>query len=400
MDSVRLRNWAKVRPLRNLLGISIDWLCMIFVQATGIFILTHLDDWGLTGRERVLWSIPIGAPFVILTGCLMHRIGLMGHESSHHMLLPNRRANDILANLICFFPLWSSLLSYRAKHLGHHLHPNDPDKDPNFAGTKDELIFSKFPMPRPSFIWNYYAKFFWPPFVFRNLADLFHVLSVGAEKPKNLPFFLSPTKLGIVFLFTMVGLIYAFEATGNPRFVIGGPIAVYLVGVAIWLVIPGQHFRTSSSKLSYDPKLSGLLRVSFYAVAFVTISWIRHFGNFDLAPFYFGFWLLPLIYVFPYLMLLREVYQHANLGTDRLNNSRIIIADPFTRWAVLGYGNDFHLIHHIYPNIPHYNLKEAHHQLMEESSDYRDSIKETVGTFRAPEGGESLIESLGVGSKP
>ncbi len=371
---------------------------MITVQAGGILVMTHLDDWGLQGWSRVIWSIPIAMPFVILTGCLMHRIGLMGHESSHHLLLKNRSANDLLANLICFFPLWSSLLSYRAKHLGHHLYPNDPERDPNFAGSKEEHIYSRFPMPGPSFIYQYYGKFFWPPFVLRNLADLFQVLSVGTGQPKKIHFYQSPTKLGILFLFSLVGLVYAFEATGNPRIVIGGPLIVYLVAVAVWMALPGNCFRESTAKLSYDPKLSGLLRISFYAVTFIIISWIRHFGKFDFAPFYFAFWLLPLVYVFPYLMLLREVYQHANLGTDRLNNSRIIHADPFTRWAVLGYGNDFHLIHHIYPNIPHYNLRDAHKQLLSDSTAYREGIVETKGTFRAPQGEKSLIETLGTPS--
>ena len=367
---------------------------MLLVQASAFFVMTHLDDWGITGWARFWWSIPIALPFVILTGCIMHRIGLMGHESSHHMLLPNRRANDVLANLVCFFPLWSSLLSYRAKHSGHHRYPNDPGKDPNFAGSKDRLIFSRFPMNRPSFILNYYAKFFWPPFVLRNLADLFQVLSIGAGQPKKLRFYQSPTKLGVLFLFALVGLIYAFEATGNPRMVVGGPIAVYLVAVAVWLAMPVGRFNGSQAKLSYSQKLSGLMRISFYAVAFIAISWIRHFGGFDFAPFYFVFWLLPLVYVFPYLMLLREVYQHANLGTGRLDNSRIIHSDPITRWAVLGYGNDFHLIHHIYPTIPHYHLRQAHQQLLRDSAEYRDSIVETVGTFRAPEGEHSLIDTL------
>ncbi len=94
-------------------------------------------------------------------------------------------------------------------------------------------------------------------------------------------------------------------------------------------------------------------------------------------------------------MLLREIYQHANAGTGNLDNSRIIHADPFTRWAVLGYGNDFHLIHHIYPNIPHYQLREAHEQLRNGSDEYREQAEENRGIFKGSEGGQRpLIESL------
>ncbi|MEM1410679.1 MAG: 2Fe-2S iron-sulfur cluster-binding protein, partial [Pseudomonadota bacterium] len=80
--------------------------------------------------------------------------------------------NDLLADLLCFFPIWSSLVHYRNKHLNHHLYPNDPDHDPNLAGDKAEELFGRFPMPKPAFIYQYYLKFFWPPFVFRNLLDL------------------------------------------------------------------------------------------------------------------------------------------------------------------------------------------------------------------------------------
>jgi fatty acid desaturase len=74
------------------------------------------------------------------------------------------------------------------------------------------------------------------------------------------------------------------------------------------------------------------------------------------------------------------LYQHANLGTGTLDNSRIIYADPFTRWLLLGYGNDFHLIHHIYPNIPHYHLRAVHAKLVVESETYRKELEEVHGT--------------------
>lgn len=105
---------------------------------------------------------------------------------------------------------------------------------------------------------------------------------------------------------------------------------------------------------------------------------------------------MPLVYVFPYLMLLREVYQHANAGTGQLDNSRIIHADLFTRWALLGYGNDFHLIHHIYPNVPQYALRDVHHQLLAESGEYRSGIEETRGIVapRRAAAEPGLLEAL------
>jgi fatty acid desaturase len=159
--------------------------------------------------------------------------------------------------------------------------------------------------------------------------------------------------------------------------------------------LPESYFRQgSSSGLAYGRKAGAMYRLSYHAGIFFVLSWIRQTTGVNVSAFYILFWIFPLLYMFPYLMLLREVYQHANLGQGKLDNSRIIHADPFTQWALLGYGNDLHLVHHIYPNIPHYHLQAAHDELMETSPAYREEFEETVGVFRAPEGKRSLLDSL------
>jgi fatty acid desaturase len=106
-------------------------------------------------------------------------------------------------------------------------------------------------------------------------------------------------------------------------------------------------------------------------------------------------WVVPLIYVFPYLMLLREIYQHANADEGDLTNSRMMFTDPFTRWAVLGYGNGAHLVHHIYPNIPQYHLSEVHIRLLENSEAYETAAEETYGILRPwSENQPSLLDAL------
>tara|TARA_R110002096_G_scaffold273422_9_gene467267 strand:- start:1503 stop:2636 length:1134 start_codon:yes stop_codon:yes gene_type:complete len=364
--------------------------CLHFVA---IYCLTHFEDWGVA--SWVSWIV--GAFTVLMTGCFMHRIGLMGHEASHGLLVPNRVWNERLANLLCFFPLWSSAASYRAKHQGHHYHPNDPNKDPNLAGHKASELYARFPMPRPTFIWNYYAKFFWPPFVFRNLMDLFRVLAVGqspadasgAKAPKG---FLSPTVLGVLYLIGLIAIIRYSASTGNSTLIVVLPLAFLGAGLTAWRFLPLDRFGRAGRRK--EAKISAAIRLVFYSVLLLTMGWVRFATGFNLAFYYMLFWLLPLIYVFPYLMLLREIYQHANLGTGKLDNSRIIHADPFTRWALLGYGNDYHLVHHLYPNIPHYHLRAAHDAMMRESEVYRASLVETSGVFHAPEGQNSLLASL------
>ncbi len=396
LEPSELRQWTQVSPYRNLMSISGEYFALFVIQAGAIIVMENLGNWGLGSWVGVLVAVVT----ILLNGCLMHRIGLMGHEASHGLMVPNRGWNELLANLFCFFPLWSSAASYRAKHQGHHYHPNDPERDPNLAGSKADALYARFPMPRPSFIWNYYAKFFWPPFVFRNLLDLFRVLAVGKNADNgstgSSTWFAkatSPMTLGIIYLVGLVVVIRSSASTGNGTFVFTLPVLYLGLAVLVWRLIPNTRF--GNLKRTRNGKKMAMVRLLFYTALLLTFGWIRFLTGFNLASYYMLFWILPLVYVFPYLMLLREIYQHANLGTGKLNNSRIIHADFFTRWALLGYGNDFHLIHHLYPNIPHYHLRAAHEALLKKSPSYRESLIETTGVFRAPAGENSLLSSLG-----
>jgi fatty acid desaturase len=307
--------------------------------------------------------------------------------------------------LLCFFPLFGSMTTYRAKHLPHHLYPNQ-ERDPNMGNGKAERLYAKFPMPKMSFIYHYYLKFFWPPFILANLLDLLDVLAIGSgmspvpvsDKPNpkggSKLLRVKATILGIVYLGILIAVIHTTKNTPVFWLAIGG---TWLAAVVVWAFLPDSAF-FSAARLNFRHKTSGLLRLTFYTLVFSGLEQVRRETGIDLTWAYLILWVFPLIYVFPYLMLLREICQHANAGTGQLDNSRITHTDPFSRWAVFGYGNDFHLVHHIYPNVPHYHLRGTHDQLCDESTDYRDGVEVTYGTLSPPKSvkGErmSLLDSL------
>jgi fatty acid desaturase len=106
-------------------------------------------------------------------------------------------------------------------------------------------------------------------------------------------------------------------------------------------------------------------------------------------------WLLPLVTGFPYFMLLRDAYQHANTDEGRFTNSRVMFPDAFSRWAIFMYGSDIHLTHHLYPTVPHYKLRRLHESLKRNSTQYADEVVETYGTFRrSRQGYPCLIETI------
>lgn len=58
----------------------------------------------------------------LLIGLRQHGLALLGHDGAHHMFSRNQRMNDLVANVLCFWPLGAALEGYRAFHLRHHKH--------------------------------------------------------------------------------------------------------------------------------------------------------------------------------------------------------------------------------------------------------------------------------------
>ncbi|MEM7147426.1 MAG: fatty acid desaturase [Verrucomicrobiota bacterium] len=409
LDSPTLRTWTKVHPYRNLAWLSLDYLTAAALIAGTLYFWYHSAAWGL----HFAWNIVVGIVSVLLVGAIQHRIGLMGHEASHYMLHPNRKANDILAELLCFFPIFGTLTQYRAKHISHHLYPNDPDRDMNMNGTRAKKLYARFPMPKPSFIYNYYIKFFWPPFVIYNLSDLLRVVTIGSGlspipeeeqneaggEIKHRPFYKNATMWGIAYMFLFIAAIHLSQWHGLTVFFTTLAI-VYALGVIGWKILPDAWFQRPGGKLGHSLRFSGFLRLTFVSLLLTALGLTHTLTGTWAGGYFLLLWILPLIYVFPYLMLLREIFQHANADQGELTNSRVMNADPFTHWALLGYGNDAHLVHHIYPNIPQYHLRDAHEKMLEVAPDYQRLAEETYGTFAASKDNHrAILDSLAAPSK-
>jgi len=406
LDSPTLRQWTSVHAGKNLFWLLLDYITAAIIITLTVFFWHNREAWGL----HFSTSIIVGIISVVLIGCTQHRIGLMGHEASHYLLHPDRRTNDILAELFCFFPVFGTLSQYRAKHLSHHLHPNDPERDMNMRGTRAKKLYSQFPMPKPSFIYNYYIKFFWPPFVIYNLVDLLRVVTIGsglspipkdAKNPgEKLPFYKNATIWGIAYMAIFIG-VTKMSRQHDLSFFFIAIASTYVVGLAICAMLPESWFAQPGGKLNHSFRFGGVLRLTFISVLLAALGLSYRLTGVWTSGYFLLLWILPLIYVFPYMMLLREIYQHANADQGNLTNSRVMFTDPFTKWALLGYGNDAHLIHHIYPNIPQYHLFEVHEKLLESDSDYREVAEETYGVYSTNEKGRhSLMDSLAASPDP
>ncbi|HMV70374.1 MAG TPA: fatty acid desaturase [Myxococcota bacterium] len=96
------------RPVlwRFMVGVLSDWLV--------IFAAFALLAWT---RHPLAWVTA-----VILIGPRQHAIGIMAHDAAHRLASRNKLANDVVAELLCFWPLTISVHGYRPFHLDHHRH--------------------------------------------------------------------------------------------------------------------------------------------------------------------------------------------------------------------------------------------------------------------------------------
>ena len=169
---------------------------------------------------------------------------------------------------------------------------------------------------------------------------------------------------------------------------------ISIAGVAIAL-IPESRFYRSGYPGCYGSKLRSWMRLSFLTLLQGGIALGGMATGTDWTWYFRVLWLLPLMTGFPYFMLLRDAYQHANTDEGRYTNSRVMFPDPISRWAIFMYGSDYHLTHHLHPGVPHYKLPRLHESLKRRNTQYADEVIETYGTFkRTRVGFPSLIETI------
>ncbi|MBW7453177.1 fatty acid desaturase family protein [Paenibacillus sepulcri] len=124
--------------------------------------------------------------------------------------------------------------------------------------------------------------------------------------------------------------------------------------------------------------LSGMIKVTMYSkeeTRFDNIVRAVYWALIIFCSIFFGFWLeLILFWVIPFMTTLQilkywaEMAEHAGLENDKeMFATRNSFGNWFERALLHPHRNSYHLVHHLFPAIPHYNIKKAHLVLMEDS---------------------------------
>jgi fatty acid desaturase len=138
-------------------------------------------------------------------------------------------------------------------------------------------------------------------------------------------------------------------------------LALSPVGLAGCLMVvtcfvPESWYMQTGVKPVIAHRWAGFQRQLFVTLLLTTLAWLTYATGHPWPLYYAVLWLVPLGTIFSYLMLLREEIQHSNTPQGRFVDSRNFEGSALLRCILFPYQQGYHLPHHLFPLIPHYNL--------------------------------------------
>jgi fatty acid desaturase len=231
-------------------------------------------------------------------------IAILMHEAAHYMLFKNKNLNIWVGRTLCGAPVIADLDAYRTYHLQHHKDAGSKD-DPDYPNYKD------YPVTRMSFI--------------RKLArDIFGITGIKT--------FYATLKMNA----GLVSYDFVYKNEDQKRGLSSRQMIKNLIS-GFWL-----------------PVLSNV------------VLWLCLYlsGNGNL----YLLWVVSYFTVYPLFLRIRNAAEHAAVPNLLDKEPRLHARTTHARWwerltVAPNYVN-YHLEHHLRPNIPCYQLKDFHQYLI------------------------------------
>jgi fatty acid desaturase len=392
----------EVDQVTNLVYLALDYASLIVVIGSAVLFAQSRASWGFAWS----WNIPVFALAIVLIGGIQHRLAGLGHEAAHYTFMKNRFLNDFLPDVLCMFPLMTTVHFYRLFHLAHHQFTNDPQRDPDLQNLGHGKRAEEFPMSRGRFLRVIYLGVLVAPTRFlRYQWAYFQVNTLGQGKNVYVRTLLGGsgdegpwprlgTILGIAYLLGFNLVTWILTSTNRVPWLLPSGLLGMGLAAGVTYGLPAWAVFRSPLRQAYSTRFGGVARLAYFTILLEILAHLRWLTGGVSAIYFTVLWLVPLMTSFMFFMFLRDVYQHSNADSGRLTNSRVFFTDPFTRWAVFVYGQDMHIPHHLFPAIPHYRLRHLHELLKQDHPGYRDHVVETHGTFHDPEGRPTILDEM------
>lgn len=379
----------------NLYYIARTWLLIAAAVAASIWFLWWRVEAGLHWSFDLLLLV-VTIPVV---GAYQHQLAALGHEGSHFSLFRNRIFNEVMADLFCFFPLFGSTQVYRLQHLAHHKWVNDPDRDPDLQQLARSGHRFEFPKSRREVL-ALLANQLWPINQMRYALGRLRHLDSEETSARHSGELRQSRIVPVLFLGSLATILAVFGIVsflGDPMLRIAAPSAFAVCSLTALALLPESRYGPRIARSPLPMRLFAVLRVGVFYVQFSVVfamGWILGPRN---AVCLTLLWIVPLLTSFSLYNMLRQTLHHANADRGWLSNSRNFFVGPVLRSAVFPFGQDMHLIHHLFCSVPHFNLAEVHERLLT-YPEYRDQAVRAQGwgVFGTGDGSDpTVIEVLG-----
>jgi fatty acid desaturase len=367
----------------NWLYLAREYLFLAIVIGLTIALYYALQAAGLS----LLWALPAALLTILCVGAGQHRLGALTHEAAHYILFRNRLLNELVSEWFCMYPMLGTTHSYRVQHMGHHQYPNDPDRDPDWAQLTLSGHRFNFPMGRAAFLWHCIGKQLLLPHLLLRyaLVRARFLVDQGEGTPYRMKRYQSVglKLLGLAFHVTLLGILAASVWCNDATLLAWVPL-LFGATLALFTAAPARWFAEYAIRPDISVRVSTCLRVAFNTLAWTGIAWLTLITGEPCWLFYLLLWLIPLGTSFAFFMILRQLVQHGNADRERFTNTRVFLVHPLIRLAVFPLGQDYHLPHHLFPMVPHFNLRKLH-ELLARVDTYRSQVIVVKGYFFPPE---------------
>jgi fatty acid desaturase len=372
---------------------------VLILLCVGAVVGAH--QWLLAEGYSPWWAILFWVPAVVVIGASQHQLAGATHEATHYILFKNRVLNEVISDLFCMFPLFSSTYVFRLHHLAHHQFINDPERDPDLSQLRHSGHWLKFPASKRALILMLLWQMTLIPLIFYVIIRA-RFSALGLEDnpyiDKDRTTSPRPRRIAVLHTTGLFGLMVLLSLTAPLWAVIVAPV-VWTAGIfLLQYSIPAEQYFIARLKPALPPKTMMLLRVCFVFLLYTTLGLAAYFCGWMVWVYFLALWMLPIFTTFSLFMILRQLVQHGNCDRGWLTNTRTFLINPLIRYAVFPFGMDYHLAHHMYASIPHYNLPKLHEFLMQ-IPEYREQGIVVEGYFFSPHHGEprnpTVLEVLG-----
>ncbi len=115
----------------------------------------------------------------------------------------------------------------------------------------------------------------------------------------------------------------------------------------------------TSQKLKSEARTDRNMVVIFHLLLIAVFAWTGHLVQ------YLVLWILPLVTVVQAILRLRAIAEHGATTdfSSPLTAARTNLAPRWLEWLIFPHHVNYHIEHHLYASVPHYNLRALHGEM-------------------------------------